>query len=237
MTTFRYLCILAVVGAPLLAACGRGAPLPTPRSVIVYTGARVQADAERMEEVDQWLRRQTDHIDRSRGFTIRVLRRETAAYPWDDLEISGDTARVFVQHLARDAETPYMLYAHFHLMSRQGRLQDWLPEAPDAEGFELERAVLKRIADVWLYGRSVFDTQPFGPLDELLYASEHGFLDEFILATQTDRFEDRKVAYYEENPERQEAFRRWFLDTFEREGPGYVEANDEAADTVDRPES
>lgn len=227
MKSVQSMCLAAaVVVVPLLASCGTAA-FPTPRSVIVFSGARIQADTERMREVDERLREQLEHIDRSRGFAIRVNRSDSRGYPWDRMEIEGDTARIFVYHLAPDTETPAKVYAHFHLMARRGALERWLPEASEAEGFELERAVLKRIADVWLLGRSVFDVQAHEPLDELLYASEHGFLDEFIFATQGDRFEAERTAHYEAAPERREEFREWFLDTFDREGPGYVRPAEE----------
>lgn len=230
MRPFHLLCLFAIVGAPLaLAACGAGSSLPPPRSVIVYTGVRIMPDAERMEEVDRWLTPQLEAIRRSRGFEIRVMRTEGAEYPWQSMEVGRDTARVFVQQLAPDTETPFVVYAHYHLMAERGELEQWLPEAEDTEGFELERHILSRLSDVWLYGRSVFNTQPYGPLDELLYSKEYGFLDEFILSSQPERFEDRAATDRAENPERWEAFRSWFQDTFERDGPGYLAAPDEEA--------
>lgn len=213
----------AVVGLPLLAAgCGGGSSLPPIRPVVVYSGVRVQPDAERMDEVDGWLARQLDEIRRGRGFAIRTLRTEGAEYPWQSLDITGDTARIFVQQIAPDTRTPFAIYAHFQLAARRGELETWLPEAAEAEGFELERAILRRVADVWLLGRSVHSTQPYGPLDELMYANEFGFLDEFILTAQPDRWDERRAEHRETNPERWDEFREWFRATFERDGPGYV---------------
>jgi hypothetical protein len=225
MRSFPHLSLLfLVVFAPLvLTACGGTSTLPPPRSIILFTGVRVQADPDRMEAVDRWVEPQLDEVRRARGFIIHTLRVERPEYPWQSLEVGRDTARIFVQQAAPDTETPFAVYAHFHMMALRGDLERLLPEASDAEGFELERAILKRIADLWLYGRSVYAVPPYGPLDELLYASEYGFLDEFILAAQPDdRFEDLRVARLEEEPARWEEFERWFQDTFERDGPGFV---------------
>jgi len=236
MRPFHLICLFALVGAPLLlAACGGGAALPPPRSVIVYTGVRILPDADRMEEVDRWLSPQLEEIRRSRDFTIHVLRTDSAEYPWQSMDMGRDTVRVFVQQLAPDTETPFVVYAHYHLMAERDELERWLPDAEGAEGFELERAILERLSDVWLFGRSVFNTQPYGPLDELVYSAEYGFLDEFILAAQPERFEDLAATHREENPERWEDFRSWFQDTFERDGPGYI-ADPEAEDEVERPD-
>lgn len=219
--------VAGLLGVMTLAACAGTPPLPQTRSVITLTGERVQADPEAMVEVDGWLRPQLEDIER-KGDRIRLLQEERAVYPWQTLEITADTARLSVQRGQGDAETPFLLYAHFRLMAEEGALERWLPEAvpeegPVAEGVDLERLILRRIADVWLLGRSVFDTTPYGPLDELLYANEAGFLEEFMLTSQPERFEAEAAAHFAANPERGEAFRSWFLRTFEREGPGFLE--------------
>jgi hypothetical protein len=236
MKNLNLLSLGLVVGLPLLvSACG-GSTLPPPRSVIVYTGVRVQADAERMQEIDRWLEPQMEEIRRARGITLRTLRTEGAEYPWQSLDITGDTARIFVQQIAPDTRTPFAIYAYHQLLAQRGELERWIPEAEEAEGFDLERAILNRTADIWLLGRSVHNTQPYGPLDELLYANEYGFLDEFILASQPERFEEERQAHREANPERWEEFTAWFQQTFERDGPGYVrEANGEDEEDDERP--
>jgi hypothetical protein len=229
MKSLNLLSLGVVVGLPLVAtACGGGSTLPPPRSVIVYTGVRIQADIERMEEIDRWLEPQLEVIRRGRDLTLRTLRTEGAEYPWQSLDITGDTVRIFVQQIAPDTRTPFAIYGYHQLLAREGGLERWIPEAEVVEGFDLERAILNRVAEIWLLGRSVHNTQPYGPLDELLYANEYGFLDEFILAAQPERFQDERRAHREANPERWEEFQAWFQETFERDGPGYVrEANGE----------
>jgi hypothetical protein len=220
---------VGIVLVTMLAGCAGSNALPQTRSLVTVTGERVQADPEAMVEVDRWLRPQLDQMSRDDSYTIRILQEDRATYPWDGLELMGDTAQVTVQQGQGDAETPYRVYAHFRLMAERGELERWLPEAAEAEGFPLERAILVRTADLWLFGRAVFDTTPYGPLDEILFAHQSGFLDEFIFATQGERFEQERVAYYENQPEREAAFRRWFLQTFESEGPRFLLAEEAVA--------
>lgn len=216
-------------GVPLLAAagllvsgCSSGQPQLQPRSVVNFTGERIQADPDAMAEVETWLRPQLEDIERNPTFLIRLVRDVEPVYPWSGLEITADTAEVTLQTTIQDAETPYLIYAHYRLMHERGELGEWLPEGDELEGLELEQAMLERIADLWLLGRSVFDTQAHGPLDELLYAREAGFLLEFILGSQPERFAAEREAHYQEHPEREEEFREWFLRVFEAEGPRYV---------------
>jgi hypothetical protein len=218
---------LAGVLALAFSGCSGELPPPQTRGIIIYSGERIQTTPERMAEVERWLRPQLEHIDTSRDFLIRLVEEDGFRYPWDTLEIEGDTASVRIATTALDAETPYLIYAHLRLLEEEGRLEEWAPEAEGLEGFEAERAILTRVSDVWLLGRAAFDTHPYGPMDELLYANEFGYLEDFIFATQGDRFRTEEQSYREENPEREEEFRAWMLETFERELPGFLA---EAAD-------
>ena len=196
--------------------------MPEPRSIVVYSGERIQADRERMAEIEQWLNPELDRINLDPAFLIRVTTVGENIYPWDGLEITADTADIRLAGLGADAETPYLVYGYLHLMDSLGTLVEVFPEAEGQAGYGLERTILERIAEVWILGRSVFDTQPYGPLDELLYSYEFGYLDEYIFATQGDRFGDAAADYRAEFPSGEEAFRSWFLGTFEADGPRYV---------------
>jgi len=222
----RLLLVGGILGLMVLAACGAGEPaVPQTRTVIVYTGERIQVDGERMLGVQQWLRRQLEHIDRDPSFLIRINRQSDPAYPWTTTELVGDTAVTAFERAAVEAEPPFLIYAHLRLIAERSELAEWLPAAeedPTLAGLDLEAAILERVSDVWLLGRSVFDTQAHGPLDELLYANERGFLREFILATQPDRFEDELEAFTRENPDWEENLQDFFQRTFERDGPGYL---------------
>jgi len=215
-----------------LSGCSGELPPPQTRGIIIYSGERLQTTPERMAEVERWLRPQLEHIDTSRAFLIRLVEEDAFRYPWDTLEIEGDTASVRLASTALDAETPYLIYAHLRLIEAQGTLEEWAPEAEGLEGFEAERAILERVSDVWLLGRAAFDTHPFGPMDELLYANENGYLEDYIFATQGHRFPAAEQSYREANPEREAEFREWMLRTFEREGPGFLAETADASGQI-----
>jgi hypothetical protein len=174
-----------------------------------------------MAEVDQWVFQELEEIEYDPSFLIRMALEDLARYPWDTLDLMGDTADIRLAAGASDAETPYQIYAHLRLIQGRGELTEWVPEAEGLTGFDVERAILRRVADVWLLGRTVYDTQPFGPLDELLWAHESGYLEDLIFATQGDRFPEAKADHAAGEPGREEAFRSWFRRTFERDGPGF----------------
>jgi hypothetical protein len=175
-----------------------------------------------MSEVDQWVLKELEEIEYDPPFLIRLAFEDVARYPWDTLDLVGDTADVRLQAGATDAETPYQIYAHLRLVQDRGELAEWAPEADGLVGFEAEQAILRRVSDTWLLGRTVYDTQPYGPLDELLWAHEAGYLDDFMIATQGRRFPEEMAAYAATGGVQADTFRQWFERTFEREGPGFV---------------
>ena len=221
--------IPTAVGLPMLAvlafgvaACGTGArELPTPRRLVIHSGERIAPAAERMEEVDAWGREQMDSIRVDPSFMIVYLKQNTPAYPWETLRLNepGDTAEIGYQNRP-GMYGPYHIYAHLHLMQAQGRLDRWLPEAGGGTPFEIERAILSRVADTWLYQRSIHDVRPNGILDELIYANENGFLDAFILTARPNEFVEARRAWQAENRDGRDAYVAWFRKTFERDPPG-----------------
>jgi hypothetical protein len=175
-----------------------------------------------MAEVEAWLRPQLDHIGTSRRFLIRVVPVNLIRYPWDSIEFEGtDVVEVEIADIAPDAETPFLIYSHLRFLQEQGGIEEWAPELEGLDGFELEKGILSRVSDLWLLGRSAFDTEPFGPMDELMYAREHGFLDDLILTTQRERFPAEAEAYWAEQDGLRE-FVAWLERTFERDQPGYI---------------
>lgn len=210
----------------ILAACSTQLPLPTTRPIILYSGERLRAEPERMAEIEAWMRPQLFDIETNPDYLIRVIREDQARYPWDTVDLVADTADIRLQEGASDAETPFLIYAHLRLMQEQGALAEWAPETEGLDAFETERALLERVSDIWLLGRTVYDTQPFGPLDELLWAREAGYLEDFLVSTQGERFPAARERYAEAEPGRAEAFRDWFERTFERDGPGFVSTGD-----------
>jgi hypothetical protein len=205
----------------LLVACGGGQPeLPPPRPLVVTSGARLTADAERLKAIHEWVTLEMENIREDPTFYIESIPGADETYPWETLIISGDTARFQYGRGNPDVETSYMIYAHLYLMKRMGRLDEWLPEAAEAEGYELEREIVSRMADSWLLGRAIFDTQPSRAMDELIYAKEAGFLDEFVLTARPDDFDEAREGLVAEGPGRLDEYKEWFQETFGTDPPG-----------------
>lgn len=209
-------------GAMLLAGCGSAKPsIPEPRPIINYSGARIRVDKERMQAINEWVLREQDNIERDPGFMVITDMAVDEVYPWDGLRFAGsDTVRVRVDPRAADTRVVFEIYGHLHLMARMGRQEEWLPEAPTATGYDLERATLARVSDAWLLGRTVFGTQPYAPLDELIYAKENGYLDAFIFTARPEEFAEARAEWAREKPEEADTYRQWFVQTFNREPPG-----------------
>ena len=202
-------------------ACASGAPsVPTPRPIVVHSGARIRADEERMAEINEWLLDAQVTIEEDPSFLL--IRESTLEeiLPWEGMELGNDSVTVQIPLGGQDATLVYDVYGFLHLMHQMGRQDEWLPEAPDAVGYDLERAIVARIADAWILGRSVFDTQPFGPLDELAYAKDSGYLDAYIFTARPEEFATARTEWARENPGQVDAYREWFLETFNREPPG-----------------
>lgn len=173
-----------------------------------------------MDSVNAWVVREQSNIVNDPSFWVISEPSNGDVYPWEELRIGSDTVWVRVPRATQDAHLVHQIYGHLHLMSRMGRQQEWLPEAPAAEGYELERAILARAADAWILGRAVYNTVPYGPLDELAYAKEAGFLDAFIFTARPNEFAPERAAWVRANPGEMERYRQWFLETFNREPPG-----------------
>lgn len=182
-----------------------------------------------MKVVNEWVTREQVNIEQDPSFLVVTNGVVQETFPWEGMTLgidSGqDSVTLDVPLGGRDARLVYELYGHMHLMARTGRQEEWLPEAPDAVGYDLERAIVTRIADAWILGRTVFDTQPFAPLDELAYAKDSGFLDAFIFTARPGEFAASRTQWARENPGEAERYRDWFLETFNQEPPG-IRAND-----------
>jgi hypothetical protein len=216
------LLFLGVLAVLFLPACASGPPeLPDPRPIVIRSGARVFPEKDRMQEIDAWMRPQMDNIEFDPSFLIEVVPQDSAAYPWESLIIYADTAKIGLERTApTTAGTAYMLYAHYHLMDKMGRLDEFLPGGAGLSGLSLERAILARVADAWLLGRGVYDVEAYEPMEEILYSHENGYLDALILTARGDEFQDERQAWLREDPEAQERYKDWFLETFDTEPPG-----------------
>ncbi len=217
------------VGATLastLWACGpQTIDLPTPRPLITFTGERVRAEPERVAEIDAWVRAEIDSIQLDPSFWIITSLETEQMLPWEGLGISNDTANIRIEATPPEVLSAYRIYAHLHLMKTLGRDSVWIPEANGADGFELERAILTRTSDAWLYARSIFDAIPYPVLDELMFSKEQGYLDAYILTARPEDFADARAAWIVANPGQEEEFVTWFERVFERPPPGKREGD------------
>lgn len=212
--------ILPVLLAALVASCAPTTDTPTPRPIVIYSGARLNAAPERMQEADVWVREAMTDIQENPGFMVVTLPVPQAIYPWDHLEIEGDTVEIAYNGAATDARTPFMVYGFLHLMSEMGQLDQWLPGAQGLEGYELERAILAQVSEVWLYGRTVFDAHAHQPLEELIYSTENGYLDAFILTARPEEFAEARERWLSNIPDGQYQYETWFEQTFQELPPG-----------------
>jgi len=212
---------LVVAALAGTAACGSSTvEVPRPRPIIIHSGARIRADHDEMKVVNEWVTREQQNITEDPSFWVISSPVLEESFPWEGLVVSNDSVTVRVPLGASDGQLVYQIYAHLHLMSAMGRQEEWLPEAPDATGYDLERAIMNRVADAWILGRTVFDTQPFGPLDEIAYAKYEGFLDAFIFTARPEDFAVERAEWARANPGEAERYREWFVETFNREPPG-----------------
>lgn len=210
-----------ILAGILMTGCGPATPeLPTPRPVIIHSGARIKADEVRLDSINAWVSREQDNITNDPSFLIDTRSSTSEVYPWSHIEYGKDTVRIWVDQQYPDAVVPFNIYAHLHLMVRMGRQAEWLPEAPHAQGFELEQAILARVADAWLLARSVYGAAPYAPLDEIMYAHENGYLDALIFTARPREFVDARTQWAREHPEATTQYRNWFAQTFNREPPG-----------------
>jgi hypothetical protein len=222
----RFLLLTAVLAATLgWAGCGSGNTIVVPpiRPIIVSSGERLRADPERMDSIVVWLEAESINIQEDPTILIRAVPTTSETLPWSSLTIEGDTASIQYDRAHPDITTVFDIYAHLHLMKSLGRLDEWLPKHADKEGFELEREIVARAADAWLIGRAAFGAPAYGPLDELIYAREAGYLDPFILVARTEKFAEERAAWDADRADELEAYRTWFRKVFDREPPGLRE--------------
>lgn len=214
----RKITMTPLVLAVLVSACGGGAlQTPPPRPMVIASGARLEADTARLHEINEWVQEEIRNIEVDPTFLVDIERSTTDVYPWETLEISGDTVRVSARTTNPDLSSVYQIYAHLHLMKEMGREEEWIPEAAGMDGWEFERRVVARMTDAWLLGRASFGFIPSQLLDELMYAKEAGYLDALLLTLRSYEFPDEYDAWLATRPGEDEAFRTWYRETFGRE--------------------
>ena len=73
--------------AAALVACAPAANVPTPRPIVIFSGARLSASPERMEVVDVWVREEMANIQEDPTFLVATDYRAEIVYPWEGLRI------------------------------------------------------------------------------------------------------------------------------------------------------
>lgn len=207
-----------------VAACGGGqAAMPDPRPLVNRAGARLTVeDPEQFRGLYDTLQLQLQNIDLDPSFIMASEPDLRELWPWESLEIARanpDTVRIQFTRTSPDIRNLYEAYGHLHLMTRVDRLDEWLPSAVGLDGWELERAIVGRVADYWLMGRALFDLAPYPLLDQLMYARQDGQLDALLLALRGHEFPEARDAWIAENPNGPEAFEDWYRRTFEGDPP------------------
>ena len=168
-------------------------------------------------KIDEWMK-EAEARPESAVTIVRLIARRLRELTERNAELL--TENIAMQNGPSEAQIPYMIYAHLHLMDERGQLEEWLPDAASETGYDLTRSILNRTSDAWLYGRSAWDAPPYEALDELVYSTEYGYLDALIFTARPDAFTEARRAWLAENPGGIEEYRRWFVDTFNREPPG-----------------
>jgi len=214
--------LAAVVAALLAVGCaGAGIATPSPRPLINSQGTRLAVEHDRMREVDAWVTEAAATIEQDPSFIVLSRSVPEPAYPWETFSFApDDTVKIAYEAPVPDIGTSYQIYAFLHQMRRMGRLAEWFAETAEVEdGWPLERFIVEKVADSWLLGRTTYDTPPYAPLDDLIYAQEAGMLDALVLYSQGEEYPEAVERFLEENPDGFEAFESWYREAIGGELP------------------
>jgi hypothetical protein len=115
--------LLVAWGAATVAgACASAGPaLPDPRPIIIYSGARIRADTERLDSIHEWVTREQTNIVEDPGFWVITQPAVEEVYPWVGLTIRLDSVWVSLDPRAIDTRLVQEIYGHLHLMAVMGR--------------------------------------------------------------------------------------------------------------------
>ncbi len=205
--------LLAVI---FIAGCAQGVTVaPDPRPIVNRQGARLALDDERAQEVYQWVDRQLAEIRENPSFWVITAPSTSDLLPWETLDLTptGDSATVQFPNTVPDVAQVYQIYAHLHITRVRGEIEEWLPGADSLAGWDLELAIVDRMAEAWLLGRASYSFAPYPPVDQLVYASEEGMLEPLLLSLRGFEYPEARDAWLEANPEGEAEFRAWYRDT------------------------
>ncbi|MDX1492735.1 MAG: hypothetical protein R3253_01580, partial [Longimicrobiales bacterium] len=108
---------------------------------MIHSGARIRADHEEMRQLNEWVLDAQTTITEDPSFLLIRESTLNEQMPWDGMVLGNDCVTVQVPLGGQDATLVYDIYGFLHLMNQMGRLDEWLPEAVDATGYDLERAI------------------------------------------------------------------------------------------------
>lgn len=219
--------VLALSGLIVMAACGPSVTIvPDPRPLVNRNGARLIAEQPELQETYEWVTDQITEIEENPSFLIVTNPATADVMPWETLEVTegGDTARVQYQRAIPDLQQVYQIYAHLHIVQERGEIGAWLPDSEDLRGWDLELAIVDRMAEAWLLGRASYDFPPYPPVDRLIYARQDDMLEPLMLSLRGYQFPEARDAWLEANPAGEEAFQAWYRQTFGTEPDPIVPA-------------
>ena len=208
--------VSVVVLTAATAACAQRAEVaPDPRPIVNRQGARLALEDDRAQEIFRWVDAQIDEIEQNPSFWVISSPSSSDLLPWEtlDLTTTGDSATVQFPTTVPDVRQVYNIYAHLHITRVRGTIADWLPGADTLSGWDLEVAMVDRMAEAWLLGRASYAFTPYPPIDQLVYASEAGMLEPLLLSLRGFEYPEARDAWLAANPTGEAEFRAWYEST------------------------
>jgi hypothetical protein len=211
--------LAAVVGVVMAATVGACAQRPEvvqePRPIVNRQGTRLSLEDDRAQEIFLWVDAQIAEIQQNPSFWVITSPSSSDLLPWETLDLTptGDSATVQFPTTVPDVQQVYQIYAHLNITRVRGEIAAWLPGADTLTGWDLEVAMVERMADAWYMGRASYSFTPYPPVDQLVYASEAGMLEPLLLSLRGFEFPDARDAWIEANPGGEAEFRAWYEST------------------------
>jgi len=208
--------IAGFLALTVLGGCAQGVTVaPDPRPIVNRQGARLALEDDRAQEIYRWVDEQLAEIRENPSFWVITTSSTSDLLPWETLDLTptGDSATVQYPNTVPDVAQVYQIYAHLHITRVRGEIEEWLPGADTLAGWDLEVAIVDRMAEAWLLGRASYSFTPYPPVDQLVYASEEGMLEPLLLSLRGFEYPDARDAWLEANPDGEAAFRAWYRDT------------------------
>lgn len=208
-----------IAGAALAMAAAACAQNPIqvadPRPIVNRQGARISLEEDRAQEIYDWVDRQVDEIEQNPSFLVISSGSTSDLLPWETLDLTptGDSATIQFPTTVPDLVEVYQIYAHLHITRVRGTIADWLPGADTLAGWNLELAIVDRMAEAWLLGRASYTFTPYPPVDQLVYAAEAGMLEPLLLSLRGFEYPEARDAWLEANPDGEQEFRAWYRET------------------------